>query len=626
MSGLRALFTRRLSYSALLAVLIFSIHLSANRVYAVPTVFASGLTGDFFSPGGSFTIDIGLAFNDGGPVAAYGFRAFFDPRYVQLVGVSDLELGGGNQPIMGPPEGGGNRGWRDFGTLGNYNNEESDLMLCRLVFQVVAPAPPSYLVRIGPDPQNAALVNKKWQAIPHVYDNNAIRDLLGEPPMEEPTPFPDPLASPFPGGGGDTYIDDETGGGDTPTGYQPGPGKIYRDPRAVTVGVSGAMESEDGGPMGVVGDSMRGPKYYQEQTINNMLPGGGYGMPGMGAGGAVPVGTADTASAPKAGTSNSADSSSPKDDTNSTKSTTVAALGTGGGAVAVAQPKLRTVTISGSVKTALGRPKADAVVVAGAGVAKATTNTSGSYTLTVPYGWSGKVSASLEGYQITPPFREYIKVTVNRGNENFTATPFSDNVSDYYHVTLRRKNKVTTSVVTFIAGGITIFNGAPDDALRIRLKKQHRGLAVPPIKSILTDSGFQRIYTQGDIEKINASGALGKVSTRGAMIRSIQCAQISALRVWNGRGADQEALPRVMIRTTRAESGAPIKTRFVGARLGQTDTKQKVEVYARPEKKPRSGEKEKLPPKPTPSAATGGNKALAGPEKLEPPKEPVQKE
>jgi hypothetical protein len=48
-------------------------------------------------------------------------------------------------------------------------------------------------------------------------------------------------------------------------------------------------------------------------------------------------------------------------------------------------------------------------------------NSSGIYTVTVPYNWSGTIAPSKTDYSFTPPFRTYTNVTENKLNEDFTA-------------------------------------------------------------------------------------------------------------------------------------------------------------------------------------------------------------
>ncbi|MBK8946601.1 MAG: hypothetical protein IPM32_15200 [Ignavibacteriae bacterium] len=51
-----------------------------------------------------------------------------------------------------------------------------------------------------------------------------------------------------------------------------------------------------------------------------------------------------------------------------------------------------------------------------------TSGTDGSYTVTIPYGWSGTVTPSKTGYTFVPTNRSYTNVTTNQVNQNYTGT------------------------------------------------------------------------------------------------------------------------------------------------------------------------------------------------------------
>jgi hypothetical protein len=72
------------------------------------------------------------------------------------------------------------------------------------------------------------------------------------------------------------------------------------------------------------------------------------------------------------------------------------------------------------------------------GTAKTTTaNGAGTYTLTVPYGWSGALTPSLEGYAFTPQARTYVALTADQAAQNFSASAAPRTVSG-------------TSILTFL--------------------------------------------------------------------------------------------------------------------------------------------------------------------------------
>jgi len=80
-------------------------------------------------------------------------------------------------------------------------------------------------------------------------------------------------------------------------------------------------------------------------------------------------------------------------------------------------------SIEGFVRMANGYGVASASVSANSGGGSTTTDSSGHYSLSVPYGWSGRVSASAAGWSIDPPFNDYSSVTADKAGENYVATP-----------------------------------------------------------------------------------------------------------------------------------------------------------------------------------------------------------
>ncbi len=57
------------------------------------------------------------------------------------------------------------------------------------------------------------------------------------------------------------------------------------------------------------------------------------------------------------------------------------------------------------------------------------TKNDGSYTATVPYGWSGKVTPVREGYEFEPPTREYTGLTEDSKDDNYVARVFTFTIS-----------------------------------------------------------------------------------------------------------------------------------------------------------------------------------------------------
>jgi len=74
--------------------------------------------------------------------------------------------------------------------------------------------------------------------------------------------------------------------------------------------------------------------------------------------------------------------------------------------------KVLTFNISGSVIIA-GTPIEGVLITASEGGGSATTDSKGRYTIAVPYGWSGQVTPTKEGFNFSPPSQTYTNVTQN---------------------------------------------------------------------------------------------------------------------------------------------------------------------------------------------------------------------
>jgi predicted outer membrane repeat protein len=85
-------------------------------------------------------------------------------------------------------------------------------------------------------------------------------------------------------------------------------------------------------------------------------------------------------------------------------------------------------TISGRVRDGSGTALAD-VLVSADGSGSDTTDASGYYEITVPYGWSGTVTADNPQWGFNPSSRSYSNVTSSRHNQDFTA--FQPVISGY---------------------------------------------------------------------------------------------------------------------------------------------------------------------------------------------------
>jgi Peptidase family C25/Propeptide_C25 len=82
---------------------------------------------------------------------------------------------------------------------------------------------------------------------------------------------------------------------------------------------------------------------------------------------------------------------------------------------------VRTYTLSGRVSASDGSGIGGAIVAANNAGGSSTTDSTGVYSLTVPHGWSGRVTPSKPGYAFTPAYRDYTGVTEDRPNQDYAA-------------------------------------------------------------------------------------------------------------------------------------------------------------------------------------------------------------
>ncbi len=80
------------------------------------------------------------------------------------------------------------------------------------------------------------------------------------------------------------------------------------------------------------------------------------------------------------------------------------------------------VSISGYVRDGNGTGIVSVNITADNGGGSTATNASGYYSISVPYNWSGMVTAKRAGWQITPASYSYSNLIGNQVNQNFTAT------------------------------------------------------------------------------------------------------------------------------------------------------------------------------------------------------------
>ncbi len=92
---------------------------------------------------------------------------------------------------------------------------------------------------------------------------------------------------------------------------------------------------------------------------------------------------------------------------------------------------LQTLTISGYVKTSGGSGISGVTVSADSGGSSDSTDSSGYYSVTVPYGWTGRVTPTKDYYTFSPPYIEYFNLTSSQTNQNYIGTYDSFDISGH---------------------------------------------------------------------------------------------------------------------------------------------------------------------------------------------------
>jgi hypothetical protein len=82
----------------------------------------------------------------------------------------------------------------------------------------------------------------------------------------------------------------------------------------------------------------------------------------------------------------------------------------------------RTRTISGYVRTEDGLPISGAVMAASDGTVSSATDSTGYYSLAIPYGWSGRIIPSRIGFVFDPDYIDYMNAVDDLSNQDYTAT------------------------------------------------------------------------------------------------------------------------------------------------------------------------------------------------------------
>jgi len=83
--------------------------------------------------------------------------------------------------------------------------------------------------------------------------------------------------------------------------------------------------------------------------------------------------------------------------------------------------------ISGYVRDSMDEPLSDVTLVFSNGVGSTITDYNGTFSMEVPYNWSGTVTPSKTGYTFNPTFRSFAYVTVNQKYQSFYAYEQTDN-------------------------------------------------------------------------------------------------------------------------------------------------------------------------------------------------------
>jgi hypothetical protein len=88
-------------------------------------------------------------------------------------------------------------------------------------------------------------------------------------------------------------------------------------------------------------------------------------------------------------------------------------------------------SISGFVRAADGAPIPGVAVMADDRVTSGVTDSTGYYTLAIPYGWSGRIMLSRTGYVFDPEYRDYSSIVDDRTTHDYTATARTQTISGY---------------------------------------------------------------------------------------------------------------------------------------------------------------------------------------------------
>jgi len=196
--------------------------------------------------------------------------------------------------------------------------------------------------------------------------------------------------------------------------------------------------------------------------------------------------------------------------------------------------------ISGYIRTSSGVGINGVTVTFNNGGGTATTDSSGYYSRTVSYGWSGSATPSLSGYTFTPTSLIYINVTTSLSNQNFTGTVSSWGLS----VTLLPVAAASAGAQWNVDGGPWKNSGATVSGLSVGSHtvnyKAVSGWSAPSSETVTIMSGqtttVTRSYTlQGGVSLGDAVDAPELTWTTGGDNNWFGQTQVA----WDGVGAAQ---------------------------------------------------------------------------------------
>lgn len=125
-------------------------------------------------------------------------------------------------------------------------------------------------------------------------------------------------------------------------------------------------------------------------------------------------------------------------------------------------------TISGTVETLgtvmPGVPIPDVTIYFSGGAGTATTISDGTYSHTVPYGWSGTAYAAKAGYSFSPATRTYTNVTSNLASQDYTGTWQGDGV---YFITQPTDTPVNQTISPLVRIQVVDDTGTPLPGLTV---------------------------------------------------------------------------------------------------------------------------------------------------------------